>query len=161
TYAMNQRTQNYVSFINNGFSEEEARERSYREQWFQLGEGQGNGIPLERGALFVDDSKRFNAEAQYNNNWDEFYLTAGAQYQKDMADSHGTYLLDDGGIDLAQTGVYTQLEYKMEDSGWGFLFGARLDNHDLYGSNFIPKLAITKKVNNGTFRITYGKGMAV
>lgn len=161
TYAMNQRTQNYVSFINNGFSEEEARERSYREQWFQLGEGQGNGIPLQRGALFVDDSKRFNAEAQYNNNWDEFYLTAGAQYQKDMADSHGTYLLDEGGIDLAQTGVYTQLEYKLEDSGWGFLFGARLDNHDLYGSNFIPKAAITKKVNNGTFRITYGKGMAV
>ncbi|TDU40085.1 iron complex outermembrane receptor protein [Gelidibacter sediminis] len=159
TYAMNQRTQNYVSFIDNGFSEQEARERSYTEQWFPTGEG--TGIVLPRGAVFKDASKRFNAEAQYNNNWDAFYLTLGAQYQLDMADSKGTYLLDDGGIDLAQTGIYTQLEYKLEDSGWGFLLGGRLDNHDLYGSNFIPKAAITKKVNNGTFRITYGKGIAV
>lgn len=159
TYAMNQRTQNYVSFIDNGFSEQEARERSYTEQWFPTGEG--TGIVLPRGAVFKDASKRFNAEAQYNNNWDAFYLTLGAQYQLDMADSKGTYLLDDGGIDLAQTGIYTQLEYKLEDSGWGFLLGGRLDNHDLYGSNFIPKAAITKKVNNGTFRVTYGKGIAV
>lgn len=159
TYAMNQRTQNYVSFIENGFTEQEARERSYAEQWFPTGEG--TGIALQRGALFKDASNRFNAEAQYNNNWDAFYLTFGAQYQLDMADSDGTYLLDDGGIDLAQTGVYTQMEYKLDNSGWGFLFGARLDNHDLYGSNFIPKAAITKKVNNGTFRVTYGKGIAV
>ncbi|PYE83162.1 iron complex outermembrane receptor protein [Winogradskyella epiphytica] len=159
TYAMNQRTQNYVSFIENGFSEEEARERSFTEQWFPT--GPGTGVALQRGALFKDDSQRFNAEAQYNNNWNDFYVTVGAQYQLDMADSDGTYLLDQDGIDLAQTGVYTQLEYKLEDSGWGFLFGGRYDNHDLYGSNFIPKLAITKKVNSGTFRATYGKGIAV
>ncbi len=159
TYAINQRTQNYVSFINNGFSEQEARERSFSEQWFPT--GPGTGIVLQRGALFKDDSRRFNAEGQYNNNWDAFFLTLGAQYQRDMADSKGTYLLDEGGIDLDQTGVYAQMEYKLEETGWGFLAGGRLDNHDLYGSNFIPKLAITKKVNNGTFRITYGKGIAV
>ncbi|GAA4246556.1 MULTISPECIES: TonB-dependent receptor [Winogradskyella] len=159
TYAMNQRTQNYVSFIENGFSEEEARERSFTEQWFPL--GPGVGVPLQRGALFKDDSQRFNAEAQYNNNWNDFYVTLGAQYQLDMADSKGTYLLDKDGIDLDQTGIYTQLEYKLDDSGWGFLFGGRLDNHELYGSNFIPKVAVTKKVNNGTFRLTYGKGIAV
>lgn len=161
TYAINQRTQNYVSFIENGFSEEEARRRSFTEQWLQTGANQGEGIALQRGAVFKDASKRFNAEAQYNNNWGGFYVTLGAQYQLDMADSKGTYLLDQGGIDIDQTGIYTQLEYKLEDSGWGFLFGARVDNHDLYGSNFIPKAAITKKVKSGTFRITYGKGIAV
>jgi len=161
TYAMNQRTQNYVSFVENGFSEEEARERSYAEQWLQTGANFGDGFALQRGALFKDASKRFNAEAQYNNNWNKFYLTLGAQYQLDMADSDGTYLLDEGGIDLDQTGVYTQLEYKLPDSGWGFLLGGRIDNHELYGSNFIPKAAITKKVKSGTFRITYGKGIAV
>jgi len=161
TYAMNQRTQNYVSFIENGFSEEEARERSFSEQWLQTGAEFGEGIALERGAIFKDASKRFNAEGQYNNNWNNFYLTLGAQYQLDMADSKGTYLLDEGGIDLDQTGIYTQLEYKIADSGWGFLFGGRLDNHELYGSNFIPKAAITKKIKNGTFRLTYGKGIAV
>lgn len=159
TYAMNQRTQNYVSFIENGFSEAEARERSFTEQWFPL--GPGVGVPLQRGAIFKDASERFNAEAQYNNSWNGLHFTLGAQYQLDMADSKGTYLLDEGGIDLDQTGIYTQLEYKLEDTGWGFLFGGRLDNHELYGSNFIPKLAVTKKLNNGTFRITYGKGIAV
>lgn len=161
TYAMNQRTQNYVSFINNGFSEQEARDRSFTEQWVQTGANQGEGIALSRGSVFKDASDRFNAEAQYNNNWDNFYITMGAQYQLDMADSKGTYLLDEDGIDLGQTGVYTQLEYKLDESGWGFLAGGRIDNHDLYGSNFIPKLAITKKLNSGTFRITYGKGIAV
>jgi len=159
TYAINQRTQNYVSFIQNGFSEEEARERSFTEQWFPT--GPDTGVALQRGALFKDDSRRFNAEGQYNNRWNEFYLTLGAQYQLDMADSKGTYLLDEGGIDIGQTGVYTQLEYKLEDSGWGFLLGGRIDNHDLYGNNFIPKLAVTKKINDGTFRLTYGKGIAV
>lgn len=61
TYAINQRTQNYVSFINNGFSEAEARERSFTEQWFPT--GPGTGLVLPRGALFKDASKRFNADA--------------------------------------------------------------------------------------------------
>lgn len=159
TYAINQRTQNYVSFINNGFSEEEALRRSYAEQWFPIGTG---GVPLKRGALFVDASKRYNAEGQYNNNWNNFYLTAGAQYQYDMANSKGTYLLDqDGVIKIAQTGVYSQFEYKLPESGWAFLAALRVDNHDYYGSNFLPKAAITKSFDSGTFRLTYGKGMAV
>ena len=159
TYAINQRTQNYVSFINNGFSEEEALRRSYNEQWFPIGSG---GVPLQRGSLFKDASKRYNAEGQYNNNWSNFYLTAGAQYQYDMADSKGTYLLDqDGVIKIAQTGVYGQFEYKAPESGWAFLAAMRVDNHDFYGSNFLPKAAITKSFETGTFRLTYGKGMAV
>ncbi len=36
TYAINQRTQNYVSFIENGFSEEEAWSRALYEQRFWL-----------------------------------------------------------------------------------------------------------------------------
>ena len=157
TYAINQRTQNYVSFIENGFTEEEALERSYTEQWFP-----GAGIALPRGAVFKDASRRFNAEMQYNNNWGGLYVTGGAQYQLDMADSKGTYLLDqDGPINLDQTGFYAQLEYKLTDSGWNFLAGARVDNHELYGTNFIPKFAVTKNIGQGTFRLTYGKGIAV
>ena len=156
TYAINQRTQNYVSFIENGFSEEEAWSRALYEQWIPA-----YGIAVPRGALFKDASERFNAEAQYNNNWGEFYITTGAQYQLDMADSKGTYLLDqDGSIDIAQKGVYGQFEYKLE-SGWNFLAGIRADNHDLYGTNFLPKAAVTKTIGEGTFRLTYGRGMAV
>lgn len=156
TYAINQRTQNYVSFVENGFSDEEAWERALFEQWVPA-----FGIAIPRGALFRDASERFNAEGQYNNNWGNFYLTTGVQYQLDMADSKGTYLLDqDGPIDIGQTGVYGQLEYKL-DNGWNFLAGVRADNHDLYGTNILPKAAITKTIDAGTFRLTYGKGIAV
>ncbi|MCV6631054.1 MAG: TonB-dependent receptor [Flavobacteriaceae bacterium] len=157
TYAINQRTQNYQSFILGGFSEQEALRRSYTEQW-----NSAFGIALPRGAVFKDASERMNGELQYNNNWGAFYLTAGVQYQKDMADSKGTYLLDqDGSIDIAQTGGYAQMEYKLSDLGLNFLFGARYDNHDLYGSNFIPKFAVTKSLGSGMLRFTYGKGIAV
>ncbi len=156
TYAINQRTQNYVSFIENGFSEEEAWSRALYEQWVP-----SLGIAIPRGALFKDASERFNGEAQYNNNWGNFYLTLGGQYQLDMANSEGTYLLDaDGPIEIGQIGFYGQFEYKL-DSGWNFLAGLRADNHDLYGTNLLPKAAITKSIDAGTFRLTYGRGMAV
>ncbi len=161
TYAMNQRTQNYVSFINAGFSEEEARRRSYDEQWFASPFLPGGGMPLQRGSRFKDDSDRFVAEGQFNNTWGGLTLIGGAQFQRDMAFTKNTYMIDfDGPINVNQFGVYGQAEYKI--NGWGFLAALRVDNHDYYGTNLIPKAAITKKMGeDGTFRLTYGKGMAV
>lgn len=158
TYAMNQRTQNYVSFINAGFSEEEARRRSFNEQWFAI--SPTVGIPLQRGSMFKDDSKRFVAEGQYNNTWGGFTLIGGAQFQRDMAFTKNTYMLDfDGPINVNQFGVYGQAEYKF--NGWGLLAALRVDNHDYYGTNLLPKAAITRKLGDGMLRFTYGKGMAV
>lgn len=158
TYAMNQRTQNYVSFINAGFSDAEARERSYNEQWF--GTSPTAGLALKRGSRFKDASKRFVTEGQYNNTWGAFTLVGGVQFQRDMAFTKNTYMLDfDGPINVNQIGVYAQTEYKV--NGWGFLAALRVDNHDYYGTNLLPKAAITKKLGSGTFRLTYGKGMAV
>ncbi|HKJ47685.1 MAG TPA: TonB-dependent receptor, partial [Christiangramia sp.] len=161
TYAINQRTQNYVSFINNGFTEEEARARSYTEQWFPIDGIPDGGISLPRGSVFKDASKRLNAEAQYNNNFGNLTYVLGAQYQKDNADSKGTYLLDqDGAIEIDQVGVYGQLEYTFENAGLDLLFVGRYDDHELYGGNFIPKAAIVKNFDFGSFRLTYGKGIA-
>ena len=82
------------------------------------------------------------------------------QFQRDMAFTKNTYMLDfDGPINVNQVGVYGQTEYKID--GWGFLAALRVDNHDYYGTNLLPKAAITKKLGDGTFRLTYGKGMAV
>ncbi|MDM1554909.1 MULTISPECIES: TonB-dependent siderophore receptor [Chryseobacterium] len=160
TYAINQRTQNYVSMINAGFSDADARERSYTQQWFPVPALPSGGIFLNRGALFKDNSKRFNAEGQYNNTWGAFSVIGGVQFQRDMAYTRNTYMLDfDGPINVNQLGVYGQAEYKVD--GWGFLGALRLDKHDYYGSNLLPKAAITKKVGDGHFRLTYGKGMAV
>jgi len=161
TYAINQRTQNYVSFINNGFPEQEALQRSFTEQWFPIEGIPDGGISLPRGSVFKDDSRRFNAEAQYNNNLGALSYVVGAQFQQDNADSKNTYLLDsDGAIVIDQTGVYGQLEYTFEDAGVDLLFVGRYDDHELYGGNFIPKAAIVKSYDFGSFRATYGKGIA-
>ncbi|WP_034888437.1 TonB-dependent receptor [Gillisia sp. Hel_I_29] len=161
TYAINQRTQNYVSFINNGFTEQEALARSYTEQWFPIEGLPDGGISLPRGSVFKDNSRRFNAEAQYNNEIGDFKYVLGAQFQEDRADSKNTYLLDsDGPIVIDQTGVYGQVEYTFEEAAVDLLFVGRYDDHELYGGNFIPKAAIVKNFDFGSFRLTYGKGIA-
>ncbi len=158
TYAMNQRTQNYLSFKDAGFSEEEARRRSFKEQWF--GTSPQVGLALNRGAVFQDNSNRLNAEAQYNNEIAGFNYIVGVQYQRDNANSKGTYLLDaDGTIEIGQIGGYAQLERRFGEH-FKAVLAARADDHDLYGFNFIPKAALLYITNAGAFRVTYGKGIA-
>lgn len=161
TFALNQRTQNYLSFKAAGFSEQEALERSLHEAWF--GSSPEEGIPLNREANFKDDSRRWNAEAQYNNTWAGFQVTAGLQWQRDIANSKGTYLLDNGGddpIELDQIGVYAQVERPFGDTGFSAIVAARGDDHELYGFNFIPKGGLLYSQGSSTWRLTYGKGIA-
>lgn len=160
TYAMNRRTQNYRSFIDAGFSEAEALERSFSEQWF--GSSPSSGVALNRGAVFKDDSRRWNGEIQYNQTiGSNFNFVVGSQFQRDIANSKQTYLLDqDGTININQIGVYGQAEYKFGQSGFKAVLAARGDSHDLYGFNFIPKAALLKIGKKGTWRLTYGQGIS-
>ncbi|CAN5733131.1 N/A [soil metagenome] len=156
TYAMNQRTQNYWSFRNAGFTEEESNRRSYKEQWAAAA-----GVALKRGALFQDNSSRWNAELQYNNTFRGIGATVGGQFQRDIADSRNTYLLDqDGAIELNQSGVYGQIDAPIGTTGVRLIAAARYDDHELYGSNFIPKGGLVYTMGNSTVRATYGKGIA-
>lgn len=159
TYAMNQRTQNYLSFVNAGFSEAEAKARSFDEQWF--GVSPEAGVPLSRGAVFSDKSRRLNGEVQYNNQFGDLRYILGVQYQRDMANSNGTYLLDNGGDDIVidQLGGYLQLDYLLTENIRAVV-AARADNHDLYGFNFIPKAGLVYFNDRGSWRLTYGKGIA-
>ena len=62
-------------------------------------------------------------------------------------------------INLNQIGGYAHLTY---DLGKGFevLGAARVDNHEIYGTNVIPKFGLLKKTDAGTYRFTYGQGIA-
>ncbi len=158
TYAMNQRTQNYVSFINAGFSDSEARSRSFKEAWAGT---KAAGVALPRGAVFEDASRRWNGEVQYNHTFGSLNLITGAQWQRDDANSNNTYLMDKNGpIIINQYGFYAQVEYEIENSGFKILAAARGDSHELYGFNFIPKGSVVYSSSIGTFRATYGKGIA-
>ncbi|PHN06531.1 TonB-dependent receptor [Flavilitoribacter nigricans] len=144
TYAIDQRTKNYYAMLDAGLPDAQARgSASY-----------GNG------ALFQDDSRRLNAEAQYNNSFGSLDLIGGVQYQLDKANSLGSYLLDNGqSIDISQLGAYAHLTYNF-GSGWRLLAAARADNHEIYDFNFVPKFGILKVGDRGTWRLTYGKGIA-
>ncbi|MFH4963420.1 TonB-dependent receptor [Gaetbulibacter sp. M235] len=144
TYSIDERTKQYYRGIDAGMTPEEAAgEFSYAS-----------------AARFEDNSKRWNAEAQYNNTFGKLGFVTGVQWQLDKANSNGSYLLDNNGyINLNQIGGYAHLTY---DLGKGFevLGAARVDNHEIYGTNIIPKFGLLKKTDSGTYRFTYGQGIA-
>ncbi|MEP0368610.1 MAG: TonB-dependent receptor [Cyclobacteriaceae bacterium] len=145
THSLDDRTKAYYSALDGGATESEAFATS-----------------MDGGARFIDDSKRWNAELQYNNTWGKFSMVTGVQFQKDFANSHGTYLLDkdeDDYITVSQIGWYGQGQYNI-GNGFKATVATRADNHEIYGFNFVPKVGITKNIKRGTFRATYGQGVA-
>lgn len=147
TYAIDERTKQYYRLLDSGLSDAEAR----------------GPLSYGSGAIFVDNSSRLNGEIQYNNTFGALQFISGVQYQSDMANSEGTYLLDGGpdgdGITINQIGGYAHLRYDLTDK-WRALAAARIDNHDVYGTNFIPKFGLLRVGDYGTWRLTYGEGIA-
>lgn len=146
TYSIDERTKQYYRGIDAGLAPSVAR----------------GAASYASGALFQDDSRRWNAEAQYYNTFGNLDFIAGVQYQSDQANSLGTYLLDEDENDFItvnQLGAYLHLNY---DFGGGFkaIAAGRFDNHEIYDFNFIPKFGLLKVGDQGTWRLTYGKGIA-
>jgi len=146
TYAIDERTKQYYRGLDAGMTDAEARGvQSY-----------------SSGAIFIDDSQRYNGEVQYNNEIGKLTLVVGAQWQRDLANSKSTYLLDKSDndyIQIDQTGIYGQADYKF-GSGFKGTMAFRGDNHEIYGFNFVPKFGLVKSIKNGAFRLTYGEGIA-
>jgi outer membrane receptor for ferrienterochelin and colicins len=144
TYAIDQRTKNYYALLNGGLSDQEAR----------------GPLSYGNGALFQDNSNRLNAEAQYNDQFGRLGLVTGVQYQLDRANSLGSYLLDnDGFIEISQVGGYAHLTYDFR-GGWRAIAAARADYHEVYEFNFVPKMGLLRIGDRGTWRLTYGQGIA-
>ena len=145
THSLDDRTKAYYALLDAGVPAADALPQS-----------------LESGARFIDDSKRWNGEVQYNNNWGAFSFVTGVQFQRDMANSHGTYLLDQDENDFItvdQYGWYGQGQYGF-GNGFKATVAVRADEHEIYGFNFVPKVGLTKNIKRGTFRATYGEGVA-
>lgn len=147
TYSIDDRTKAYQGLLAAGFSDEEAR----------------GPMSFQTGALFVDNSNRINGEIQYNNSFGNLDLITGVQYQRDLANSEGTYLLDGGpdgdGISVTQVGGYAHLKYNFSDR-WKAIAAARYDEHEIYGTNIVPKFALLSVGELGTWRLTAGQGIA-
>jgi len=118
---------------------------------------------LRLGNQFKEQNQRINAEAQYNYSFQKtgLFLVAGLSYQKEKPNSFGFSLIDkDRRIYVTQTGVVLQLE-KILPWGMRFIGAARFDNHSNFGNFFSPKLALTKRIGESNFRITWGKAYSM
>ncbi len=114
------------------------------------------------GNMFKEESKRFNAEAQYNYNFTNIGLNmiVGATYQKDIPKTFGTVLIDaNEKVEITQFGGAIQLE-KTLPADFKLVAAARLDNHSLFGNMFSPKVALVKGVPGGAVRLTWGRAFA-
>lgn len=151
TYSIDERTKQYYRGLSAGLSDAQARgPQSYAS-----------------GALFSDASSRWNAEFQYNNKFGKLSVITGLQWQNDRANSLGTYLIEDesnaywngDAIVVNQYGAYAHFTYDFS-GGWRALAATRLDYHDVYELNMVPKFGLLKVGDKGTWRLTYGKGIA-
>lgn len=128
----------------------------------QLYPDQAEAFATRLGNRFKETSKRFNAEAQYNNNFEKagLSLVVGMSYQKDKPNTYGTSLIDANQlVEVTQYGGAVQLE-KTLPSDFKLVAAARLDHHSLFKNMFSPKLALVKGVPGGSVRLTYGKAFA-
>lgn len=152
TYSIDDRTKAYYSGLDlQGLSDADARG------------AQSYGT----GALFQDDSDRWNAEIQYSESFGSLDLILGGQWQQDRANSNGTYLIENDlnpfyngtHIVVNQYGGYAHLNYNL-NNGFKILAAGRADYHDVYEFNFVPKFGLLKVGDRGTWRLTYGQGIA-
>ena len=111
-------------------------------------------------ATFIDRSSSLFGELQFNQTLAGFSITLGANYQKDMPVSEGTYLADTGNvsIDLVQYGVVAQLDRRLFGGNLRTIAAVRYDYHENYGTQISPKAGLVLNMLNGAFRMTFGRG---
>jgi len=110
-------------------------------------------------ALFIDESQRYNAEAQYNNTFSGFHTVIGINYEDNLPVSKGTFLSDTGNVelDIKQFGVYGQVERDLV-ANLRAVLAARYDTHDNYDAQFSPRLGLLWKIPGyGALRATFNK----
>jgi len=115
------------------------------------------------GNTIIERSQRLNAEIQYNYNFQKagLFLVSGLTYQKEKPNGYGISLVDSfQKIIITQYGAVLQLEKTLP---WKlkFIGTIRMDHHSNFGSYFAPRLALTKSLGEGTFRISWGKAYAM
>lgn len=128
-----------------------------------LSPAEAEDFALRYGNRFKDQNQRINAEAQYNYDFKKpgLALVAGISYQKDKPNGFGITLVDkERRIYVTQYGAVLQLQKSLPWSA-KFIGAARLDHHSKFGDFASPKIALVKNVQNGAFRITWGRAYSM
>ncbi|HEV7332412.1 MAG TPA: TonB-dependent receptor [Flavisolibacter sp.] len=115
------------------------------------------------GNRVKERSQRLNAEGQYNYSFSKAGLrvVAGASYQIEIPNGYGVSLVDKlERIRVTQYGAVLQVEKNLP---WNLRFvgATRLDHHSNFGDFLAPRLALVKSINEGSFRVTWGKAYSM
>ena len=115
-------------------------------------------------ARFKEKSRRFNADFQYNTNFQKagLFLVVGLDFEnvRPNTDNGTTLVGESNAISVSQIGGVVQLEKKVLNDMR--LIGAlRFDNNDNFKNMLAPKLTIVKDLKQGSIRLGWAKAYAL
>ena len=116
------------------------------------------------GAKFVDDTKIYHVEANYNfKNIIEFAdIQIGGSWRQYSLNSSGTIFTDyNSPINYSEYGAYGQLQKKLADDRLKFTGSVRYDKAQLFDGNFSPRVSFVYTAGedrNHNFRVSYQTG---
>jgi len=102
---------------------------------------------------FIDETTGFIAQQnlKFNTNNE---MTVGAEYYKTEVEND---MYDSGKKSINNKAIFLEERWKIDDS-WQLNTGLRYDDHNRYGDEFTPKVALNKKINDdNNVYLSWGK----
>lgn len=119
---------------------------------------------LTRGAKFIDRSKIWHADANYNFKEliDVAEIQVGGSFRTYVMNSQGTIFTDfDGPLKYDEYGVYTQIQKKFMEDRLKFTGSVRYDKSQNFEGQFSPRVSFVYSAGekkNHNFRVSYQTG---
>jgi len=119
---------------------------------------------LTQGAKFIDHSKLYHADANYNFKelTDVVEVQVGGSFRTYELNSEGTIFTDyDGAIKYDEYGIYTQAQKKFLDDRLKFTGSLRYDKSQNFEGQFSPRVSLVYSAGerkNHNFRVSFQTG---
>ncbi len=120
---------------------------------------------LAEGSKFVDQTKLYHVDANYNfghlmGDWGD--VMVGGSWRKYSLNSQGTIFTDyDGPINYTEHGIYTQVQKKFADDRLKFTGSIRYDKAQNFDDNISPRVSFAYSAGedrNHNFRASFQTG---
>ncbi|WP_228850701.1 TonB-dependent receptor plug domain-containing protein [Aegicerativicinus sediminis] len=115
-------------------------------------------------ASFKEKSRRFNADFQYQNNFEKagLYFVAGLDFENlhPNTDDGNSLVGESDAISVSQIGAVVQLEKKILKD-FRVIGAMRFDDNDNFKNLWAPKLTFIKDFNKGNVRLGWAKAYAL
>jgi outer membrane receptor protein involved in Fe transport len=115
--------------------------------------------PIPSGALFVDRTDLYVADAMYDfaDVWKWADVTVGGSYKRYVLNSHGTLFADTAGtIPISEEGAYAQIQKGFIDDILKVTLAGRYDKNQNFQGRFTPRVtALIKVAKDNNIRLSY------